>query len=950
MTDNRNKPVIFLAFANDRDDSVGYLRNLPDESRRLRDVLEHAEQAGLCEVIVRSNSTGTDIFKVFQDPRYRNRIAIFHYGGHANGYQLLLESAEGKSTAADAGGLAAFLAQQRGLQLVFLNGCSTQQQTEGLLDANVPAVIATSRSIDDQVATNFAYQFYQGLAGGATIGTAYNEAEAYVQTAKGANTRALYFGNQDVSKEQLEADRWPWNLYLRQGSELTDQWNLPQAVNDPLFGLPPLPEQDLPESPYRHLNWFRREDAEVFFGRGHEIRELYDRLTTLRSAPILLLYGQSGVGKSSLLDAGVIPRLESQCAVEYERRADGGLVGALRRALQLPRQGGVIEDAWTAREAQLGRPLVVILDQVEELYTRPIEEIPNELEDFLKIVHETFADINNRPRGKLVLAFRKEWLAEIESRLNEYELPRTRVFLERLGRHGIVEAVRGPTSTERLQEKYGLRVDDDLPEIIADDLREDRDSAVAPTLQILLTKLWSQAKQTNYEQPQLTQDLYQQLSRNGILLGDFLDQQIEEIHRCRPNAVDSGLLLDIISLHTTPLGTANQRSLEQLQQVYAHVADVLPDLLQLCQDLYLLTITVNHPHASSRTTRLAHDTLAPLIRQRFDQSDKPGQRARRILDARVRERADGRQADPLDQTDLKTVEEGRQGTKTWSPQEEQLVSSSRNVRARRRIAWTFVAVAIAVASGVAGWKWYEAETNLQIAKLSVKDKLNLYLYWPRQAGHIAAADTAEEARAAFNELIKNDDANTVRLATPNIVAAATNIQASIMEWENYEGSLEVWHEQHPASKCRLGVLDLVKHAISGLELTWAADSPIDDASRERRRQMERDLVNREFTERARQVTRNIANSAPDPAAMSVWKKEFERLYWAELWWVELQHAELTDEEHSPLELAMVDYRQEGLHDWNLAIQSPDSKEKLNTLANAVGQCCDDLLARSVAAN
>jgi len=53
--------------------------------------LEPAEQAGLCEVVVRKNCKAGDIFKVFQDPKYRNRIAIFHYGGHANGYQLLLE-------------------------------------------------------------------------------------------------------------------------------------------------------------------------------------------------------------------------------------------------------------------------------------------------------------------------------------------------------------------------------------------------------------------------------------------------------------------------------------------------------------------------------------------------------------------------------------------------------------------------------------------------------------------------------------------------------------------------------------------------------------------------------------------------------------------------------------------------------------------------------------------
>jgi hypothetical protein len=242
MADVTSKPVIFLAFANDRDDTVGYLRNLPVEARLLREVLEPAEQAGLCEVIVRPNCTASDIFKVFQDPRYRNRIGVLHYGGHANGYQLLLESAHGDSQAADADGLAAFLAQQQGLQLVFLNGCSTQQQTQGLLDANISAVISTSRAIDDQVATDFSFQLYQGLAGGASILTSYNEAEASAQTASGGNTRGLYFGTKDDASAQSEADRWPWNLYLREGSEQADQWNLPEAANDPLFGLPPLPQ------------------------------------------------------------------------------------------------------------------------------------------------------------------------------------------------------------------------------------------------------------------------------------------------------------------------------------------------------------------------------------------------------------------------------------------------------------------------------------------------------------------------------------------------------------------------------------------------------------------------------------------------------------------------------------------------------------------------------------
>ena len=182
MSVQTKKPVIFLSFADVRDDTIPYLRNLPEEQRQVRVALERARSAGLCEIIERSNATINEILDVFQHPEYRNRIAIFHYGGHVNGFQLLLESPEGKTSPAYAGGFAEFLGQQHGLQLVFLNGCSTQPQVQGLLQANVSAVIATSQSIADDIATNLAIRFYSGVAGGASIGTAYNEAVASIKT------------------------------------------------------------------------------------------------------------------------------------------------------------------------------------------------------------------------------------------------------------------------------------------------------------------------------------------------------------------------------------------------------------------------------------------------------------------------------------------------------------------------------------------------------------------------------------------------------------------------------------------------------------------------------------------------------------------------------------------------------------------------------------------------
>src|SRR6185436_10381800 len=242
--------AVFFAFANDRVERARYLRNLPEEQRQVRNAMAAAVEAGLCEVVERANATVDEVLDVFQDPKYRDRVAVFHFGGHAGGAELLLESAEGKATVAHAGGLARFLGTQRGLELVFLNGCSSAGQVQGLLDAGVPAVIATSQAIDDGVATVFSARFYKALASGTPVPTAYAEAEGAVQTRQGDLARGAY---RSFVPEVVAEDRWPWGLFVAPGAEgRLAHWSLPLAARDPLFGLPSPPAMDLPLSPFKH--------------------------------------------------------------------------------------------------------------------------------------------------------------------------------------------------------------------------------------------------------------------------------------------------------------------------------------------------------------------------------------------------------------------------------------------------------------------------------------------------------------------------------------------------------------------------------------------------------------------------------------------------------------------------------------------------------------------------
>ena len=82
---------------------------------------------------------------------------------------------------------------------------------------------------------------------------------------------------------------------------------LPQAA----ITLDSLPPRDALRNPYRGLDYFREEDAPLFFGRDEIAKKLLDKI---KSCALVALVGNSGTGKSSVVRAGLIPLLRRQHA------------------------------------------------------------------------------------------------------------------------------------------------------------------------------------------------------------------------------------------------------------------------------------------------------------------------------------------------------------------------------------------------------------------------------------------------------------------------------------------------------------------------------------------------------------------------------------------------------------------------------------------------------------
>lgn len=268
-------------------------------------------------------------------------------------------------------------------------------------------------------------------------------------------------------------------------------------IDNPLNDLP-LDEESYKYptgSPFKGLAYFTEKDAKLFFGRGQEIRQIYNIICERN---IVFFYGQSGVGKSSLLFAGLKPRMNFKgWNIVYIRRETG-----VDLAIKLRE--------YTSNLKSTDKQLV-ILDQVEEIYTNPAVEYSSQEEaDQLFKEVQLAAETNI----KMILSFRKEYLAELKNLFINLEVED--FYLKPLQPNGVLDAIRGVTEQQKAKDIYQLQFGDKtVPATIARAILSDEQSQVAPLLQILLRKMWDKVSD---KKPRIfTKELFEEVKSHSLL-------------------------------------------------------------------------------------------------------------------------------------------------------------------------------------------------------------------------------------------------------------------------------------------------------------------------------------------------------------------------------------------------------------------------------------------------
>jgi WD40 repeat protein len=243
----------------------------------------------------------------------------------------------------------------------------------------------------------------------------------------------------------------------------------------------------LPESPYKGLAAFEDSelDASLFFGREREIAGVAANVLANR---LTVLYGPSGVGKSSLLGAGVARRLRELSGapvVVHDAWAEdpaGRLIASVHAECgELGATAGLVDTV--AAAAQQSGELHLLLDQFEDYMLYHGLEGP---------LSEALPELLRRPglRVNLLLALRDDALAE----LDEFEGRIPELFsnllrLDRLDREAGRAAILGPLA--RYGELAGeeLTAEEALVETVLDEASTEA-GVEAPYLQLVLERLW----------------------------------------------------------------------------------------------------------------------------------------------------------------------------------------------------------------------------------------------------------------------------------------------------------------------------------------------------------------------------------------------------------------------------------------------------------------------------
>jgi tetratricopeptide (TPR) repeat protein len=396
------------------------------------------------------------------------------------------------------------------------------------------------------------------------------------------------------------------------------------------------------KSPFKFLDAYNKEDRDTFFGREEEIEKLYEMAF---QSNLTLVYGQSGTGKTSLIQCGLANRFNDTHWFDLYIRRNEDINASILRTLKqykvVQQERGTLRQRLMRKRQSINRTSTAIFEHENEVvrelrrlykhYLKPIYLIFDQFEELFilgtkeeqAIFYQTVADIlATETYCRVIIIMREESIAQ----LYQFEKIVPNLFEKRLR----VEPLNRPKTRAVINGtigQFGISLEKkELSDEIIDLLSEGTGRIELTHLQVFLDQLYKAANPTADKEIVFTEALIQKIGSFEDILGDFLNKQkltIQQEAEKKFVGLSHAATSKVLNSFVTLEGTKKPISKEELaaNNQVDYIIDLLEKnrLIRFDNDRYELSHDILAKHiASDRSAdEVALLQISKIAKDRF---------------------------------------------------------------------------------------------------------------------------------------------------------------------------------------------------------------------------------------------------------------------------------------------------------------------------------------------
>lgn len=349
------------------------------------------------------------------------------------------------------------------------------------------------------------------------------------------------------------------------------------------------------QSPFKFLSPYTRKDTDIFFGREDEVNQLYEFVFQSR---ILLVYGQSGTGKTSLIQCGLAGRFRESDWLDLYIRHNGDINASLKQAIRSKLEAPPQEEVPPVKllfslYLDYLRPIYLIFDQFEELFILGSEE---EQKTFIATILEVIK-VSALP-CKVIFAIREEYLAYLYA----FEKEADSLFSKRLRVEPMSQANARKVIIETSRKIPQLAtVSEDIAAAIVEAVAE-QGRVRLPYLQVFLDHLYREAP-VEAGRKVFDAATVARIGQLEDVLATFLGRQLQEFESRDKGG--RGQAINFLKAFVTQKGTRRPLPRREIPRFLPGYSEAeVNRMIEFFEDRRIL-----HPMENNQY-ELAHDSLA----------------------------------------------------------------------------------------------------------------------------------------------------------------------------------------------------------------------------------------------------------------------------------------------------------------------------------------------------